>query len=534
MEARGGAAQRLQEWGSHQGPSRGWIACRPAGAGSGMVRPRQAWRRAMCVTDGVMTAILWEPSAWATQNFGECVLGDQRRTKRLVHLAIQTAARPDGSTPEQTEDWADCKAAYRLFNEEDVTFEAILAPHCELTRRSCTPGSAKLIINDTTEIDYGGRRRVPGLGPTGNGSGRGFFLHSAMMLDATDGRIEGLAGQKLFHRKRQTKTKKSKSVTRRSADRESVVWSELVEAVGPPPPGVKWLHVCDRGADDCEIFVRIQQQRCGWVIRAARLNRSVVSADGRTLPLEDLLNESPLRGSKQVHVPATPKSEARTADVALRFCPLALPRPRVLTPWLRQFYANQKCQANSTGPIPPLPMFAIELREMHPPEGVQPLHWVLYTSEPTTRPDEAFTVIDHYERRPAIEDYHKGLKTGCHVEKRYYHTAARLERVTGLLSVVAIRLLQMRTAARETPNRPAREVAPARWVRLVQQLRNSKNNRPINPDMTIYNFLRAIAGLGGHLGRNGDGEPGWITLWKGFNKLLQIDRGTELERNKSG
>jgi hypothetical protein len=88
---------------------------------------------------------------------------------------------------------------------------------------------------------------------------------------------------------------------------------------------------------------------------------------------------------------------------------------------------------------------------VQPPAGTTPLRWVLYTFEPVTTRAAANTVIAWYERRPTIEDYHKALKTGCRVEQRYYETAERLERVTGLLSVVAVRLLQLKTAARETP-----------------------------------------------------------------------------------
>ncbi len=44
---------------------------------------------------------------WAEQNFGECELGDARRTERTVKLASQVAAHPDGSTPTQTEAWGD-------------------------------------------------------------------------------------------------------------------------------------------------------------------------------------------------------------------------------------------------------------------------------------------------------------------------------------------------------------------------------------------------------------------------------------------
>ena len=43
---------------------------------------------------------------------------------------------------------------------------------------------------------------------------------------------------------------------------------------------------------------------------------------------------------------------------------------------------------------------------------------------------------------------------------------------------------------------------------------------------------RELAGLGGHLGRKCDGEPGWITLWRGLEKLLLILRGADAERRR--
>ena len=56
--------------------------------------------------------------------------------------------------------------------------------------------------------------------------------------------------------------------------------------------------------------------------------------------------------------------------------------------------------------------------------------------------------------------------------------------------------------------------------------------KPVNPAMTIREFLRAVAGLGGHLGRKCDGEPGWITLWRGFEKLMLIARSADAQRKK--
>ncbi len=50
---------------------------------------------------------------------------------------------------------------------------------------------------------------------------------------------------------------------------------------------------------------------------------------------------------------------------------------------------------------------------------------------------------------------------------------------------------------------------------------------------TVRDFLRAVAGLGGFLGRKCDGEPGWLTLWRGLETLLIALRGYR-QRKKCG
>src|SRR6478736_3567286 len=88
--------------------------------------------------------------AWAAEQFQACELGDARRTSRVVTMAAQFAANPSGSTPEQTESWSDCKAAYRLFDCEDVTFAALATPHWQQTKAR-TSGHY-LLLGDTTIV----------------------------------------------------------------------------------------------------------------------------------------------------------------------------------------------------------------------------------------------------------------------------------------------------------------------------------------------------------------------------------------------
>jgi hypothetical protein len=429
-----------------------------------------------------------------------------------VETAAKFAANPDGSTPKQTETWADCQGTYRLFHEEDVTFEALTAPHFRHTRDQRE--GHFLLLDDTTTLNFGGGRKIAGLKPVG-GRGRGFLLHSALMVRSEDGGVVGMAGQVIYYRKAVPKGETQHQRLKRPK-RESMIWGQVIEQVGPPAANVRYTHVCDRGADNFEVYCRLMIQKDDWVIRASQLTRIMISPQGKTMSLKAYLQSLPMAGTYELVIPARHGEKARTARVEVRLGALVLPRPRETTPFVR------KCG------IREISMYVVEVREVDPPAKIQPLHWVLLTSHEVKTFDNAWTVIGYYERRPIIEEYHKGLKTGCRVEERQYRTSQRLEAVTGMLSILAVRLLQLRTLARTDPARPAEEVVPRRWVEMLRSVRKG-SHRKIN---TVYQFFRELAGLGGFLGRKCDGEPGWQTLWHGFEKLLMLLRGAEEMKRK--
>jgi hypothetical protein len=115
--------------------------------------------------------------------------------------------------------------------------------------------------------------------------------------------------------------------------------------------------------------------------------------------------------------------------------------------------------------IQEIPMRAVEVREVRPPRGVKkPLRWVLLTSERVRNFNDVWRVIEHYEQRSLVEEYHKCLKSGCRVESRQYRTGERLAPVIGLLSVLAVRLLQLKMTAHTDPEQPAANVVPKTWL----------------------------------------------------------------------
>jgi hypothetical protein len=157
--------------------------------------------------------------AWAEQQFTECELGDKRRTKRLVRMAAKVASDPSGSIPEQMETWGDIKAAYRLFDAQGTTFASITAPHREQTMQQ--PEGRYLVLGDTTDVDFGIHRDVADLGPTGNGGGWGFLLHTGLMVAADSEETIGIAGQTIHYRK--PAPEKENTAQRLRRERESEI-----------------------------------------------------------------------------------------------------------------------------------------------------------------------------------------------------------------------------------------------------------------------------------------------------------------------
>ena len=177
----------------------------------------------------------------------------------------------------------------------------------------------------------------------------------------------------------------------------------------------------------------------------------------RECSLEDALRGQAVLGSYELQVPANHDQPARKAHMEIRYARIIMPRPKTgISRYVRDCGVEE------------IPMGVVETREVNPPPGVTPMRWVLLTSEPVHEFADAWRIIGWYEKRPLIEEYHKCLKTGCSVEERQYRTGDRLAPIIGLLSVVAVRLLQLKMVARHEPERPAARVVPTNGWRLFR------------------------------------------------------------------
>ena len=486
-----------------------------------------------------MDTFVLDTAAWARENFSECFFNDQRLTKRLVQCAELCANRPNDSTPHQAQKWSDCKAMYRLMDNKKVSFQAIIEPHCKRTRSLAQEGIF-LSICDTTELSFSLKRKIDSLGKTGDNFGQGFFLHSSLLKCESTGEILGLAAQDLSYRipaiKGETKTQRLKRA------RNSEVWGRVVQAVGQPLANASIIHVCDRGADHYEFYTHCQLQRSGWVARVQHINRRIVPAQAtsssepakgsETLQLMEYLKAQPVAGTYELKVATAKKRPARTVLVEVRVANVWVPRPMYKSPWLK----THGPKFIKMGVVLAEERISSSTKTKSSKSKPSPLQWVLYTHELMQTFDDAWRVLERYEQRWIIEEYHKAAKTGCQIENRYYRKNKRLERVAGLLSVLAVRIVAMKEIGKSQPNRKAAGVIPKKWLIIVCKIHRQRSPKArqnwIPSRITVSQFIRGLAMIGGFLGRKHDGDPGWITIWRGVKELMILLKAQKLLRTQ--
>jgi hypothetical protein len=454
----------------------------------------------------------------AARHFACAELGDARRVRRLVNTADHLLRHPVGTLPQKLPAWAELMGLYRLVSNERVTHQAVLAPHRQqtLTAMRQHPGVV-LLIHDSTELNYTHVRALHDqLGQIGGGQGcgRGYIVQHTLAI-TPQRQVLGLVNQTL-HRRRDVPKGEGKAHKRNHPQRESRLWMSGCEACGDAPSGHTWIDIADRGGDTFEFLSYEHAHGRKYVIRSSK-NRQLkgpdhVGDDRIHDHLHEYARDLPTLGTRTVEVPAKAgKSKARGGRVA-RVRGAAGPLSLSPNRWTRGEHDGRT-----------LHPWVIHVREVDAPVGAEPLEWILLSNLPAENFEQACQLIDFYACRPLVEEYHKGLKTGMGIEQLQFEHADRLEPAIALLSVVAALLLQLRHAARQRDAdvTPARTMVPAIFVRVL----SAKLCGRARDDLSVREFLFGVASLGRHLGRKGDGPPGWLTLWRGWNDLRLMVEG---------
>ncbi len=456
--------------------------------------------------------------AFVANYFGTVDLGHQSRNRCFARVAQQISRHPGGTLPEKLSNPADYAAMDRLMNRPETTHACVLKPHYQRTRdKMAAHAGVVLILHDTTVLDYSGRKTLS-LSAVGNGHGQGYLCHNSLAVDPDNRTVFGLVSQ-ILHQRVAVGKKEGVKQKRERQTRESRLWSDAVEACPQAPAGKHWVDVCDRGADLFEFLATEQRLGRHCVVRSTH-NRSMHSGhdgQGKKALLHDWLRQLPAVGAAHTkEIYDRVQGQERTATLRVSYGAIEIQPPHV-----------QKGEYEKI----PIKAWAVRVWEEALSAAAEALEWLLVCLDPVTSAADAWAKSNWYACRWIEEEYHKAQKTGCGVEELQFRSEQALQPMIAMLSVTAVMLLNLRQAARR-PDAKERKATAVVAPIYEEVLRAWRYKQP-HAELSVYEFYLAVARLGGHMNRKADGFPGWLTLWRGWQKLEIMVAGVEIDRRRS-
>ena len=314
----------------------------------------------------------------------------------------------------------------RFLYNEAVTVAEIAATAAARTA-GLVAGRDVLAIQDSSELVFGGKQaRARGFGPIGRGGGLGgLLLHAVLAIDAVTGALLGPVDVTVRNR---TNGKVTPRSDRQTADKESQRWLEgMLSAARVLREAARITVVADRESDIYEEFAR-RPANVHLLTRVAQDRRIQTAAD-QAASLFAFSDGLPEQARLVVNIPAAPGRKARTAQLALRYAPVRVRKPK-------------------NGAAPDLPtsvsLTFLDIRETTTPEQGEPIHWRLVTTHTIDNPSTARMVLDFYRRRWIIEDYFRTLKTaGFDIEAAEIEDPDAMARLVGAVAVTGVIVLQL-------------------------------------------------------------------------------------------
>ena len=222
-------------------------------------------------------------ASWARDELKDVDLNDKRLNRRLEEVLSQLGGHPTASLPAACGGYAETAAAYRLFDNEKVGFDNVLAPHVEKTRRRIAEQPLVILAQDTTEVDLTRpEQQVAGAGPLDDSARRGVFLHPLIGF-TPDGTPLGTVHAKVWARDDLPPLPKSERSKKRKhtsiEEKESMRWLDAFRQARKEARlarQTRFVCVADSEADIYELLAESQAEphEIDWIVRACQ-NRAL-------------------------------------------------------------------------------------------------------------------------------------------------------------------------------------------------------------------------------------------------------------------
>src|SRR5450432_692827 len=457
-------------------------------------------------------------------------LGDRRLDFRARRIAERLATEPALGFPEALAKEADLEGFYRFLGNKKVTAAAILKPHSEATAGRAIEHGTVLAVHNTTEFRFGGEGRE-GLGEVTR-AGNMFLAHFCLAVSADGNRDPlGVLAMKTWARDgspTQSRLLKQgvSSATLRGMATEQDRWNETVESAEACVAGkASLIHIMDSESDDYALLCNLQAAERRFVLRLCNDRRLDAQATG-SLPGEkarEFIARAEIRAERKVKLSRRKRAIAggrtkrvlprkeRMATLVFSATPIVFLRPQ---PALKTLPET-------------LTVNVVSVRERDAPEDVEPVDWILLTSEPIDTEEDILKVVDFYRARWIIEEYFSALKTGCAFEQRQLESMSTLTKALALFAPVAWTLLRMRASSRSPVKASIATVLTPVQITILKK----ETKIPLRKNSTAADAYLAVARLGGHIKNNG--APGWRVLGRGYDRLLTLEAGYKIAKGET-
>ena len=461
-------------------------------------------------------------------------LGDRRRNERLEQIVASISAEPNRSLPNTFSESCELEAAYRFLRSEHVHFEDILEGHFAKTaERASASGGQVLALHDTTEMKFSGEYQREGLGWLRQGR-QGFLAHCSMLVGVERKERHrvplGILNIKAIFQSWDEETRAAEAP-------ENERWLSGILAVEERlPKGLSVVHVADRESDSFHLLADLVAAGKRFVIRIQHDRRTTEG-----MLLEKIGDQSPIALTRKVRICARKPAElsaaeSKTGQPALSRAHTGRPASNKKKHPAREerdaklsfsvgSYDLIRPESDKRTPQERIAVNVVRVFETNAPEDCHPIEWMLFTSEPVSTLAQVAAVVDMYRARWLIEEFFKALKTGCSFEKLQLEKRNCFLNALAIYTPVAWAMLRLRSSAHDPNDEDVHTVLSKELVAILRVLRPKLPAKP-----TVRDALFAIAGLGGHIKQNGD--PGWLTLGRGMNRLLETQATLRLFAGK--
>ena len=473
---------------------------------------------------------------WAISEFSGVDLGDKRLNDRLIKITGQLASSTESPINQACGGWADTKAAYRFFQNDNVDYKDIVDHHATVTKNRFDNENVILAIQDTTYFNYTDHKKTKGLGMLSRFTGKykkdiitsGLYMHTTMAV-TVEGLPLGLIDQKITSREVLPKDiiekkKKSHNIALPIEEKESIRWLDSMRTSASlfENQNKKVVTIADREADTYDLFLLAEQIDTNYLVRAShnrKVNKSAIYSEISGEPLRDFMSKQKIIGKIQINVPAKDNQPKRVATCHIKIGKLKLRPPR-------NFHGSKPKNAELT-------MYTVQVVEDKPPKDACKIDWILHTNLPVHNYKDALEKINWYCLRWKIEIYFKVIKSGFNVERCRLETADRLIRYLAVVSIVAWRVYWLTLVSRSLPDRQASDfLTEEEWKVLFVKFNPTSEIPQHSPP--LRQIIVWIAKLGGFLARKGDGCPGITHVWRGLKKLADMMVGMRIFCNIYG